>query len=50
MMSNCRIGIISDMIISMGDRKNLRISRSTMANILIMAVLRAGAAERRPAA
>ena len=44
MMINCRSGIISDMIISVGERKNLRISRSTMANILFMAELPAGAA------
>ena len=45
MMSNCMMGIISDMIISMGDRKNLRISRSTMANIRIMASFLAAAAK-----
>ncbi len=44
MMTNCRIGIISDMIMRVGERKNLRISRSTMANILFMAALPAGAA------
>jgi hypothetical protein len=31
------------MIIRVGERKNLRISRSIMANILLMAVLRGGA-------
>ncbi len=39
MMINCRIGIISDMIMSVGERKNLRISRSMMANIRFMAAL-----------
>jgi hypothetical protein len=38
------IGIISDMIMSMGERKNLRISRSTMANILFIAALLGAAA------
>ena len=40
MMINCNIGIISDITISVGERKNLRISRSTIANIRFMAVLR----------
>ena len=44
MMISCRMGIISDMIISVGERKNLRISRSIMANILFMAALPAAAA------
>ena len=44
MMMSCRIGNISDMIISVGERKNFRISRSIMANILFMAGLPAGAA------
>ena len=38
------MGIISDMIMSVGERKNLRISRSMMANILFMAELRGAAA------
>ena len=33
-----------DMIISMGERKNFRISRSTIANILFMAASPAAAA------
>jgi hypothetical protein len=43
-MINCTMGSIIDMIISTGERKNLRISRSKIANILFMAVLPAGAA------
>jgi hypothetical protein len=39
MMISCNTGIISDMIISVGERKNFRISRSTIAIILFMAVL-----------
>jgi hypothetical protein len=35
---------MSDMIISMGERKNLRISRSMMANMRFMAALPALAA------
>ena len=38
------MGIISDMIISVGERKNLRISRSMMANMRFMAGLRVWAA------
>ena len=44
MMISWRIGSINDMIISVGERKNLRISRSMMANILFMAALPAAAA------
>ncbi len=44
MMINCKMGNINDMIISVGERKNLRISRSMMANILFMAALRGAAA------
>ena len=42
------MGSIIDMIMSTGERKNLRISRSTMANILFMAVLPAAAASETP--
>jgi hypothetical protein len=44
MMTSVSSGIIRDMIMSVGERKNLRISRSTMANIRFMAVLRDAAA------
>ena len=50
MMSNCMMGIIRDITMRVGERKNLRISRSTMANILFMAVLRGEAAVCRPQA
>ena len=36
-MINCKIGTISDITISVGERKNLRISRSMIADILFMA-------------
>ena len=38
------MGIMSDMIMSMGERKNLRISRSMMADMRFMGALPAAAA------
>ena len=44
MITSCSRGSISDMIISVGERKNFRISRSKIANILFIADLPGGAA------